>query len=205
MHNATAAPQNNCNQPCAGNPAEACGQSNRIQIYEDSLNPTSSPILTISTTTSTLTLKPTSSPLPTILTTMSTSTSKPISSPPPTASTTTLNPTSSHTSSPPPTTLTTTSNPTSSHTPTASTSSSSTSSTLIPTLVPFVGTFSNIGCFFDTTVARVLVANSSINLTPGTGMTVEECIGFAQQGGFQFGGVEFGGYVTCYGPLRHTI
>jgi hypothetical protein len=42
MHGAIAAPQDNCNQLCAGSNAEECGQSNRIQIYEDStwLDPT---------------------------------------------------------------------------------------------------------------------------------------------------------------------
>jgi hypothetical protein len=36
MHGAIGAPQGDCNQPCAGNPAEECGQGNRIQIYQDS-------------------------------------------------------------------------------------------------------------------------------------------------------------------------
>lgn len=36
MHSSTGASQDNCNQPCAGNNAEECGQGNRVQIYEDS-------------------------------------------------------------------------------------------------------------------------------------------------------------------------
>jgi hypothetical protein len=70
--------------------------------------------------------------------------------------------------------------------------------------VPSVGPYNNVGCFFDTTTARVLAANSSTNLTPGTGMTVEKCIAFAQQGAFKFAGVEFGGYVLITDLLRHT-
>jgi hypothetical protein len=67
------------------------------------------------------------------------------------------------------------------------------SSVPTPTLVPSVGNFENIGCYDDTTTARVLVGNS---ISDATGMTVENCIAFAQDGSWQYAGVEFGMCVT---------
>ncbi len=49
MHGEIGAPQDNCNQPCAGNDAEECGQNNRIQIYQDStwFDPTAADLATV--------------------------------------------------------------------------------------------------------------------------------------------------------------
>jgi hypothetical protein len=62
-----------------------------------------------------------------------------------------------------------------------------------PTIVPSVGTFQNSGCFVDSVSARVLVAESTTDLS-STGMTVEKCVAFAQEGGWKYAGVEYGGY-----------
>jgi hypothetical protein len=50
----------------------------------------------------------------------------------------------------------------------------------------------NIGCFEDDTDARILVADSTVDQSE-TGMTVEKCIAFANDGAWQFAGVEFSG------------
>jgi hypothetical protein len=60
-----------------------------------------------------------------------------------------------------------------------------------PTVVPSVGSFHSSGCFFDTTAARVLIADSQ-TAQGADGMTVEKCIAFAQDGGWKYAGVEFG-------------
>lgn len=87
-----------------------------------------------------------------------------------------------------------------SSTATGASSSSSTSSLPSPTVVPSVGDFGNTGCFFDSTSAQVLVANSIVDQS-ATGMTVEKCVAFAQNGSWRFAGVEFGRYVTAAGNL----
>ncbi len=74
-------------------------------------------------------------------------------------------------------------------------SSTSASPAPTPTVVSSVGNFQDAGCFFDSTTARVLVADSTSD-SSDTGLTVEKCIAFAQNGAWQFAGVEFGRYVT---------
>ncbi|KAL7941069.1 hypothetical protein V8C42DRAFT_361317 [Trichoderma barbatum] len=58
--------------------------------------------------------------------------------------------------------------------------------------VPSVGAYKNTGCFVDSSTARVLVAANSTDHS-ATGMTVEKCIAFAQDGGWKYAGVEYGG------------
>ncbi|RFU32891.1 hypothetical protein B7463_g3468, partial [Scytalidium lignicola] len=159
------------------------------------------PPTSISTTTTTAHTSPPPPPPP------QTSISTTTTSPPPSTSHSTTTTTTTKTTSPPPsppppptsisTTTTTTTTTTHPLPPPPSTSVSTTSTSAIPTptLVPSSGTFSNIGCFLDSTIVRVLVVGSSVDQS-STGMTVEKCIAVAQISGLQFAGVEFGG--ECY-------
>ncbi|KAH7329732.1 peptidase S8/S53 domain-containing protein [Stachybotrys elegans] len=58
-----------------------------------------------------------------------------------------------------------------------------------PSVVPSIGSFTEIGCFFDSTTTRVLQGDEKDD---GSGMTVKECVDFAKSGGWKFAGVEFG-------------
>ncbi len=61
-----------------------------------------------------------------------------------------------------------------------------------PAVVPSVGTFYNSGCFVDSISARDLVAGNKTDQS-STEMTVEKCVAFAQDGGWRYAGVEYGG------------
>ncbi|PVH72962.1 hypothetical protein DL98DRAFT_608767 [Cadophora sp. DSE1049] len=62
----------------------------------------------------------------------------------------------------------------------------------VPTEVPQVGDFKDIGCYQDSPDSRVLVADSTEDQS-STGMTVEKCVAFAISNSWQYAGVEFGG------------
>jgi hypothetical protein len=54
-----------------------------------------------------------------------------------------------------------------------------------------VDSFSFTGCFVDAFDARILVADFAQDTNPD-GMTVEKCVKLAQDGAWQYAGVEFG-------------
>ncbi|KAH6694937.1 hypothetical protein BKA61DRAFT_741936 [Leptodontidium sp. MPI-SDFR-AT-0119] len=62
----------------------------------------------------------------------------------------------------------------------------------VPTEVPQVGDFKDIGCYQDSPDSRILVADSTEDQS-STGMTVEKCVAFAIDNSWQYAGVEFGG------------
>ncbi|KAK4226037.1 hypothetical protein QBC38DRAFT_529662 [Podospora fimiseda] len=64
-----------------------------------------------------------------------------------------------------------------------------------PGLVPKVDNFENIGCYFDSTTARVLRADNTQDAS-SSGMTVEKCVKYAQDNHWRYAGVQFG--IECY-------
>jgi len=66
--------------------------------------------------------------------------------------------------------------------------------------VPAVGTYEAAGCGYDSTSARVLVADTYQDAA----MTVQKCVEFAYEGGFRYAGVEWG--TECFvGNTLHNL
>lgn len=55
-----------------------------------------------------------------------------------------------------------------------------------------VDTYINIGCYEDTSDARVLDGDSVL----GDSVTVEQCVEFAEANNWKYAGVEFGRFVV---------
>lgn len=72
---------------------------------------------------------------------------------------------------------------------TTSHQSASSAPSATPTLVAAVDDFKAQGCYQDSADNRILVADS---ITNAKGMTVENCVAFAQKNNWQYAGVEFG-------------
>ncbi|KAI5455943.1 hypothetical protein BGZ63DRAFT_409575 [Mariannaea sp. PMI_226] len=81
--------------------------------------------------------------------------------------------------------------------------SSTSTATSTPTVVPSVGLYVNTGCFTDSFSARVLVAGNKTDQS-ATGMTVEKCVSFAEDGGWRYAGVEYGGECHVGNTLHHA-
>jgi hypothetical protein len=61
------------------------------------------------------------------------------------------------------------------------------------------------GCFVDDPNSRILVVNSETDDDPSGGMTVEECVDFAQSQGLRYAGVEFGSQCFVGNTLHANI
>ncbi|KAK3985703.1 hypothetical protein QBC44DRAFT_362053 [Cladorrhinum sp. PSN332] len=70
-----------------------------------------------------------------------------------------------------------------------------------PVLVPSVDNYENVGCYFDTTSARVLRADE-ISDASSDGMTVEKCTKYAQDNYWRYAGVQFGSQCFVGNTLR---
>ncbi|KAH8797625.1 hypothetical protein F5884DRAFT_253858 [Xylogone sp. PMI_703] len=178
---------NQCNGGGSSSPPTTTTTTSRLPPPPPPPSTTTSKTTTATTTTS----NPPPPPPPTTTTTTTSTTTA--SNQPPSSSTTKASSSSSSNPPPPPTSTTTTSElPPPPPPPSSTTSKSTTSAIPTPTLVPSVGSFSNTGCFLDSTTARVLIVDSLVDQS-ANGMTVEKCVAFATAGAFQFAGVEFGG------------
>jgi hypothetical protein len=70
-----------------------------------------------------------------------------------------------------------------------------------PQFVPSVGAYKQVGCYVDSTTARILPASMWMT---SSGMTVENCIANCQSKGYKLAGVEYGGECYCDNQVAAT-